>query len=198
MKNSPGKPAPGRPRSQQALEAVMAAVQTLLAAEGYANLSMEGIAKAAGVGKPTLYRWWPNVPSIVMEMLRRQAGEEIAAPDTGSVRTDMLIFMGQTCKVLTERSGEAVRCLMAEAQLHPDFGDRFREQFIASRRASCMDILRRGIDRGELPADTDTELWADLFYGPIWYRLLNGHAALDERFVESLVALLPVRRSDAE
>jgi AcrR family transcriptional regulator len=191
MDVQPEKSTLGRPRSQQAWEAVIAATQTLLRTDRYMNLSMEGIAKAAGVGKPTLYRWWPNVPSIVMEALKRQADNEIGAPDTGSLKSDLLQFLGQTCKSLTDHTGEVVRCLMAEAQFNPDFAQVFREEFIASRRNSLIGILQRGVMRGEMSQQTDLELLADLCYGPIWYRLLNQHASLDERFVLSLIDSLP-------
>ncbi|MFD0694023.1 TetR/AcrR family transcriptional regulator [Paenibacillus sp. GCM10027628] len=177
----------GRPRSQQAWEAVMHATQTLLRSDGYKNLSMEGIAKAAGVGKPTLYRWWPNVPSIVMEALKKQAENEIGAPNTGSLKSDLLLYLGSTCKSLSEQSGEIMRCLMAEAQFNPDFAQTFREQFIASRRNTLIGILKQGVLRGELQQHADLELLADLCYGPIWYRLLNGHLALDDDFVQALV-----------
>jgi AcrR family transcriptional regulator len=177
----------GRPRSQQAWEAVITATQTLLKTIGYQNLSMEGIAKAAGVGKPTLYRWWPNIPSIVMEALKRQADNEIGAPDTGTLKSDLQKFLGQTCISLTDHAGDVVRCLMAEAQFNPDFAEVFREEFIASRRNTLIVILQRGVMRGELNQQTDLELLADLCYGPIWYRLLNQHASLDERFVLSLI-----------
>ncbi len=191
------KAAPGRPRSRQAFEAVMSATDTLLRAEGYRGLTMEGIAKAAGVGKPTLYRWWPNVPSIVMEVMKRQAEEEIADSDAGSVRSDLIRFIGGTCKKLSGPSGEIMSSLMAEAQLNPEFAAVFREEFISARRERLIAILRRGAARGELPEDADMEWLADLVYGPIWYRLLNGHAALDERFADSLAeaVLLNAKKS---
>lgn len=186
MDDKQKKNAAGRPRSKEAWEAVLAAAQTLLGTTGYRNLTMEGIAKAAGVGKPTLYRWWPNVPSIVMEVQRRYAETQIGDPDTGSLSSDLLQFIGKTCSSLNGQSGDIMRCLMAEAQLNPDFAKDFRETFIASRRSALIGILQRGILRGELRRNSDLELLADLVYGPIWYRLLNRHALLDEHFVRSL------------
>ncbi|MBO7747093.1 TetR/AcrR family transcriptional regulator C-terminal ligand-binding domain-containing protein [Paenibacillus sp. MWE-103] len=76
---------------------------------------------------------------------------------------------------------------MAEAQLDASFAVSFRETFIASRRDKLYQLLKRGIARGEIPEETDFELFADLCYGPIWYRLLNGHASPDNHFVQTLL-----------
>ncbi|UUZ82415.1 TetR/AcrR family transcriptional regulator [Paenibacillus sp. P26] len=186
MDDKQKKNAAGRPRSKEAWEAVLAAAQTPLGTTGYRNLTMEGIAKAAGVGKPTLYRWWPNVPSIVMEVQRRYAETQIGDPDTGSLSSDLLQFIGKTCSSLNGQSGDIMRCLMAEAQLNPDFAKDFRETFIASRRSRADRHPSARHPSGELRRNSDLELLADLVYGPIWYRSLNRHALLDEHFVRSL------------
>ncbi|KIL39867.1 hypothetical protein SD70_17565 [Gordoniibacillus kamchatkensis] len=180
----------GRPRSRKALEAVMTATLNLLKTTSYNQLTMERIAKEAGVGKPTLYRWWSGVPFIVMEALMLQAESEIGSPDTGQLISDVHQYLKQTFRSLTEGTGETVRSLMAEAQLNPDFAGVFRETFISSRRQTLIRILERGVQRGELPQNADLELIADLCYGPMWYRLLNRHAALDETFAASLVSYL--------
>ncbi|RUS46662.1 TetR/AcrR family transcriptional regulator [Cohnella sp. AR92] len=182
------KPAPGRPRSQQAMEAVLTAVRQLLQTSTYKELTMEGIAKAAGVGKPTLYRWWPNIASIVMDVMKQQALHDIGVPDTGSLESDLLLYIGDTCRSLTQGAGGIMRSLMAEAQFDDGFAQIFRESFISSRRAMLIALLQRGAARGELPKDADLELLADLCYGPIWYRLLNGHGSLDEPFVQAITA----------
>lgn len=188
------KPAPGRPRSQQAMEAVLTAVRQLLQTSAYKELTMEGIAKAAGVGKPTLYRWWPNIASIVMDVMTRQAQHDIRVPDTGSLESDLLLYIGDTCRSLTQGgAGGIMRSLMAEAQFDEGFAQIFRESFISSRRAMLIALLQRGAARGELQKDADLELLADLCYGPIWYRLLNDHASLDEPFVQAITAHIIMR-----
>lgn len=185
--------AKGRPRSQQAMEAVLTAVRQLLQTSAYKELTMEGIAKAAGVGKPTLYRWWPNIASIVMDVMTQQAHHDIGVPDTGSLESDLLLYIGDTCRSLTQGAGGIMRSLMAEAQFDDGFAQIFRESFISSRRAALIALLQRGAARGELQKDADLELLADLCYGPIWYRLLNGHASLDEPFVHAITAHIIMR-----
>ncbi|MFC5403344.1 TetR/AcrR family transcriptional regulator [Cohnella soli] len=188
MDRHQAKPAPGRPRSQQAMEAVLTAVRQLLETSAYKQITMEGIAKAAGVGKPTLYRWWPNVASIVMDAMTKQARQDIGVPDTGSLESDLHLYIGDTCRSLTQGAGSIMRSLMAEAQFDDGFAQIFRESFICSRRETLIALLKRSAARGELPKDADLELLTDLCYGPIWYRLLNGHAPLDEPFVQAITA----------
>ncbi|MEW9699802.1 TetR/AcrR family transcriptional regulator [Paenibacillus sp. SI8] len=188
MENQPSEKSPlGRPRSEQARQAIMNATLSLLKTEGYKKLTMEGIAKAAGVGKPTLYRWWPNIPTIVMEAVQLQAISGIVLAETDSLRSDLLQYLGQTCQLFNGYLGEILRCLMAEAQLNPDFAIVFREELIQTRRTKLIEIIERGVSRNPLRSELNLEFLADLGYGPIWYRLLNGHAALDEPFVHSIV-----------
>ncbi|MBB6731210.1 TetR/AcrR family transcriptional regulator [Cohnella zeiphila] len=181
---------PGRPRSQEAWEAVMKAVDALLETQGYRRLTMEAIAKEAGVGKPTLYRWWPNAPSIVIEALLRKADDGIGLPDTGSLRNDLISYVTETCRILAGPTGEIVARLMAETQFDAEFADTFRQKFIYVRREALASLLRRGAERGEIPTNADLEWLADLCYGPIWYRLLNRHAELDDAFASRIVDLL--------
>jgi hypothetical protein len=79
---------------------------------------------------------------------------------------------------------------MAEAQHDPVFADLFRAQFISIRRQPLLQLLHDGITRGDLPADTNIEVLADLIYGAMWYRLLAQHAPLDADFAHAIVKLL--------
>ncbi len=83
-----------------------------------------------------------------------------------------------------------VRSLMAEAQRDPIFAVSFRTEFIAVRRQPLLTILYEGKQRGELPAESDCEVLADLIYGAMWYRLLARHAPLDEQYAHDIVSLL--------
>jgi AcrR family transcriptional regulator len=168
----------------------MTATLHLLQTKGYKNVTMEGIAKEAGVGKPTLYRWWPSVSFIVMEALKLNATTEIGCPDTGELKKDVHQYLQLTFRSLTNGADEIVCSLMAEAQFNPEFAEAFRESFISSRRQTLIRILERGVQRRELAPDADLELIADLCYGPMWYRLLNRHATLEEPFVDALVSYL--------
>lgn len=168
--------APGRPQSEAARRAILDAAMRLLAADGYRALTMERIAAAAGVGKQTVYRWWPSKAAVVLTALAEHAEEEVRLPDAGDGREDVTRFLRGTFAALRGTAGPAVRALMAEAQLDPSFAAAFRERLIDRRRAGLRALLARARARGELAPHADLDLLMDLAYGVMWYRLLLEHA----------------------
>ncbi len=176
----------GRPRSVTSHEAILGATLDLLREEGYAGLTIDGIAQRAGVGKQTIYRWWKGKPELVLEAFATYASREIPLPDKGSVEADVEAFLATSFRKLNEGAAPVVRGLMADAILDPEFGDLLREVFIARRRAALKSLLERGVERGEIAANADLELAIDMLFGPMWYRLLNRHAPLNRRFATGL------------
>lgn len=174
-------------RSEQSYHAILESSLTILAEKGYKALTIEGIAAKARVSKQTIYRWWSSKAAIVLEALTNHAQKQLPIPDSGSVRDDLEVFLNATFRELSQESGQIVRGLMAEAQFDSEFGCRFREDFIAVRRKVLLCVLRRGQERGEISHQVDLELIVDLLYGPMWYRLLNQHAPLDEDFARHLL-----------
>jgi AcrR family transcriptional regulator len=178
----------GRPRSQKSRAAILTATEELLRKTGGAGLSIEAIARRAQVGKPTIYRWWPSLADIVLEVLLRQADETITVPDEQSLPDTLRHFLRRSMTVLTEGAGPHLRYLMAQAQLNDQLRSRFRDDFTARRRAVLAGIFRRAAERGQIGAGYDLELLVDLIFGAMWYRLLIGHAPLDESFADELTA----------
>ncbi len=178
----------GRPRREDADAAILQAAVKLLDERGYHEMTVDDIASVAGVGKQTIYRRWQSKAAVVLEALTARTAEEVAAPDTGSVQEDVRTLLRSAFHVLRVGRQKVVVTLMAEAQLNDDFGDAFRERFIARRRKALTDLIRRGIQRGEMEPGTDAEFVADLIYGPMWYRLLNRHAPIDDNFADQLAA----------
>ncbi|GHO49615.1 TetR/AcrR family transcriptional regulator [Ktedonospora formicarum] len=179
-------PLSARRRSQQAHDAILRAALTILEQRGYAALSIESIAALAGVGKQTIYRWWPSKAAVVLEAFAKQAALDNPLPDNHTLHENVLAFLETTFRLLNEGAAKTVRGLMAEAQLDPAFGEEFRRTFIHARRQSLLALLERGAERGELAPNTDLELLLDMFYGPMWYRLLNQHAPLNNAFARQL------------
>ncbi len=180
----------GRPRSELARQAILDAALQLVKREGFQALTIEGIAREAMVGKPTIYRWWPSKGAIVFEALLQHAEQTLpiaSAMYETPLADSVVAFLEAIFKTLNEDTGEVVRALMAEAQLDPVFADLFRKQFITVRRQPLLTILRNGIERGELARDTKIEVLADLIYGAMWYRLLARHAPLDDQFALDIV-----------
>ncbi len=190
------KSGPGRPRSAETHRTILAAVGALLIETGYAGVSIEGVAAKAGVGKQTIYRWWPGKPDLLLEYLLGVSAQ-MPRPNTGSLAADLRIFLAATIEGWTAgKLGPAVTALMAEAQSDRRFGEHFFRKLISVRRAALKEILAHGQARGELDGERDPELLADLIYGPLWYRLLLQHAPLNESFIEDLLrelSLLPQR-----
>lgn len=182
-----------RRRNQRSHQAILKATAELLEEKGYRDICIEAIASRAGVGKQTIYRWWPSKAAVVMEAYSEKATQNIPTPDTGSVKQDLYHILQQLFAMLTTTTtGTAVTGLIAEAQMDASLAEAFREQFIKCRRAATRTILERGIARGELRPDLNLELVIDTIYGPIWYRLLLKHATLDDAFAEELVNFLIV------
>jgi AcrR family transcriptional regulator len=184
-----GTPPRGRPRSERAREAVLAAAAELLLARGLGVVSMDAVAEQAGVSKATIYRWWPTKETLALDALHHEWAVARPTPEgTGSLRTDLLSLLRPWVRLVGKRPyGRVIAALITEAQTDPAFADLYRERFVEPRRAQVRPILLRAIERGELPATTNIELALDLLYGPLYHRLLHGHAPLNERFLRDLV-----------
>lgn len=175
-------------RNPQSHQAILDATVALLAEEGYAHMSIEAIARRAGVSKKTIYRWWSSKAAVVMEAYMTNTAQEILVPDTGSIQKDLEQLFTQVFKILTTTpAGAAMSGIMVDAQTDPAIAQLFREQFIVNRRLATRQILERGIARGELQPDCDIECAIDTLYGPMWYRLLVGHQPLNSTFAQTLV-----------
>jgi AcrR family transcriptional regulator len=179
----------GRPRSEKAREAILAAAAELLLLRGLAAVSMDAVAERAGVSKATIYRWWPTKETLALDALYHEwAAVRPAVRETGSLRGDLLSLLRPWVRLVGKRPyGRVIAGLVAEAQADPAFAVQYRERFVEPRRAQARPLLLRAIERGELPATTDIELALDLLYGPLYHRLLHGHAPLNERFLRDLV-----------
>lgn len=175
-------------RSQRTHRAVMTAAAQLLAENGYSSITIEAIAARASVAKTTIYRWWSTKAAIFMELYNELAAEMLTGLDTGSVEKDLRNLLRGLFKLFTTTSaGPAMVGMIAEAQSSPEFAKVFQEQFMVHRRNITRKILERGVERGELQADLDINLAIDVISGSIWYRLLQGHAPLDEHFADSVI-----------
>ncbi|GAA1969671.1 TetR/AcrR family transcriptional regulator [Kitasatospora viridis] len=169
----------GRIRSEDAHEQTLLATAALLEEIGYGRLTIEGVAARAGVAKSTVYRWWKSKAALVMDAYGLAVTQRMPEPDSGDCAEDLRIFVRQLYSVVEHPTrAEALRGLMAEAQLDPEFAPRFTE-WVRSRRQVVAALLARGAARGELAADLDLEHAVDLVFGPFWYRLLARHLPLD-------------------
>jgi AcrR family transcriptional regulator len=164
---------------------------------------MDAVAERAGVSKATIYRWWPTKETLALDALYTEWAAAVPYPrDTGSLRGDLLSLLRPWVRLAGSRPyGRVVAALLTESQTDPVFAAEYRQRFVEPRRDQGREIFRRAIERGEVPPGTKVEVALDLLYGPIYHRLLHGHAPLNDRFVRDVVdtvldGILP-GRSDA-
>jgi AcrR family transcriptional regulator len=181
---------PGRPRSEKAHKAILTAVMELLLDQGLHAMNMDEVARRAGVSKATIYRWWPSKERLALDALATEWASTPPASQghTGSLRGDLLTRFRPWIRQLNRKPyARVVAGLVAEAQTNPDFADLYRSHFVQARRDATREILVRARDRGEIAAGTDLDVTLDLLYGPIYHRLLHGHAPLTERFAQQVI-----------
>ena len=178
---------PGRPRSQQSRAAVLRATSELMREVGLRAMTTEDIAARSGASKATIYKWWPNKYAVAVEAFLSEMAVESADPDTGSAREDFRLALRGLIHFYTGETGRAYAQLVGEAQFDPKIGAELRDHLVGSRRELVRAIWDRGVARGELRADVDPEVAIDLIFGPAMYRLVAGHAPLDDTAAEAVV-----------
>jgi AcrR family transcriptional regulator len=177
----------GRRRSERSHEAIITATQELLVERGYRELTIEGIAARAGVGKQTIYRWWPSRAALVLEAYL--AGSEAVPPPApaATVRDDIRALLGWLIAVLAKPTGgHVVAGLVGDLQHDADLAEGFHRDVVPARREAMLAALERGRDRGEIRADADLELAVDTLHGAVFYRLLLSGEPLDDDFAARL------------
>jgi AcrR family transcriptional regulator len=180
----------GRPRSAKAHQAILAAATELLLEQGLQSMNMDELAERAGVSKATIYRWWASKELLALDALASEWGTPGSIPerDTGSLRGDLLAQLRPWLRKLQAKPyGRVIAGFVAQAQTDPEFATLYREHFVQPRRDATRPLLVRAIERGEIEAEVDLDVTLDLLYGPIYHRLLHGHAPLNDRFVQHVI-----------
>jgi AcrR family transcriptional regulator len=188
--NNGARRLPGRPRSERSRRAILRSTLSLLQHTGFPDLTIEAIAADAGVGKTTVYRWWPDKGALVVDAFASSTETKLHFPDTGSVYRDMSLQMNQFLGILRTRRGRIVAELLGAGQSDPELLEAFRERFLRPRRQEAYKTLRRGIERGELPKRLDLDLVLDILYGAMYMRFLIRHDELSESYVKEVCRLV--------
>lgn len=187
---APAGPGPGRPRDPQVDHDVLEAAVHLLSSGGYEALSVEAVAARAGVSRATVYRRYANRADLLDAACRRFAKPDIEPPDTGSVRGDLIALVRRLAAMLNEDdTGGMLPAVLSAARAHAEVREALR-RFISTRRSPSVEVIRRGVDRGEIRTDVDPELLADLLNGAVVYRLLIRNGSIGERRAADLVDTL--------
>jgi AcrR family transcriptional regulator len=174
------------PRVARSREAVLAAAAELLGEEGAAGFSIDAVARRSGVARTTIYRHWPEPPALLFDAFRH-AAEPTPAPDTGSLRDDLVeLYTHLSEKLPGTCYGRMLPVLLDAATRDPTLAPLHR-QFIQERRQPAREVIRSGVERGEAPADIDVEALVDRLAGPVFYRFLVVREPYRRADVERLV-----------
>ncbi|MFE5240070.1 MULTISPECIES: TetR/AcrR family transcriptional regulator [unclassified Streptomyces] len=186
------EPRRGRPRSAAVERAILdAVVQLLETGETLDGLSIERIARTAGVGKATIYRRWSGKEELFVDVLR-----DIEPPDptvSGTAGLDDLRIMLESMRTrsLAQRSSAVLHNVFVQMKKHPRLWTEYQSTVLGPRRAAMLAAVQRAVDAGELRDDLDVELMNDLFLGPMLVRTVHRpDAALPEDLADRIIATL--------
>jgi AcrR family transcriptional regulator len=177
--------APGRPRSEASREAILDAAYWQTMERGYAAVTAESIARAAGAGKQTLYRWWPSKAAVILDALVEKGRTRIDRPQEAAIRAGDLFGFLRAAFAAFAANGAVLRHLMAEAQSDARLRGLLRDRLVEPRR----DSLRRVLE-ARIPDAARREAMVAAIYGAAWHRLLLDEP-LDDALASQLAALAP-------
>jgi AcrR family transcriptional regulator len=180
----------GARRSPETEAAVKDAARAVLAEKGYAGFSIEEVARRAGAGKPTIYRWWPNKADLFIAIYGANKDVAIPVPDEGSLRADLLRYTRDLWRFWREdTAGRVFKGLIAEAQTSDSALDALRFKFMPERLAAPREIFVRAAERGEFePDEIDDRL--ELWVAFNWLHALTDRLNEDEPSLSRKIDLL--------
>lgn len=180
----------GRPRSERADKAIIEATLDLLAAEGGVGaVSIEAVAARAGVGKTTIYRRWAGKESLIVDAL---AAIKAPPPEPvgESVRDDLIAQLdAKRMDIADPRLGCLFWTVQGSAEKYPELAERYAERIVEPRRDKIRQVLRRGVETGEVRADLDVETSLGLLSGAVHNRNRVPADPLPEDYVARVVDL---------
>src|SRR5215510_1214080 len=185
-------PTRGRPRDPRTRATILAAARALLERGGLTAVTIEAIASKSGISRPTIYRYWPNAPAVAMAAFL----EASAPPASGSSGRSPLAALRAQLHAVADAfaapAGRSVAAMVAAAQSETELAKAFRNEFIARNRDAARALLERCIAERLIAPPADLDLALDLVFGPLFYRLLMGHAPITRGFVDQLLdAVVP-------
>jgi AcrR family transcriptional regulator len=177
----------GRHRSAEAEASILKAALYLLERKSLRQVTTDAIAQRAGVSKATIYKWWPNKSFVALDAYLGGMNARVAMPDTGSAVADFTLQLQSVISFYKSPLGRLFCQFIAEGQSDPGFLALFRDRFLYARRDAARVMWQRGVLRGEIRRELDSELVLDLIYGPMIFRLLAGHGSLCAQDSQTMV-----------
>lgn len=179
----------GRPRSESSRRSILDATRRLLTHSSVQKLSIEAIARKAGVGKTTIYRWWPNKSAVVMEAIFSQPAFHNIMPTPRNAVEGVSAQIDKLARQLAGKNGRVVAEIIGEAQPDADSLKLFINSFLQDRYNTLSSYIEGGKKTGEFSQDIETDSAIDVILGPIFFRLLSGQE-LDDAFITDMTSML--------
>ncbi|MEX0170803.1 MULTISPECIES: TetR/AcrR family transcriptional regulator [unclassified Streptomyces] len=168
-------------------EAIRAAVFEELATVGFARMSIEGIARRAGVGKTAVYRRWKSKLALVLDLVGAFAAQGLPAPDTGSLHGDVRALLEVASHALRHPvASQVIPDLLVEAARHPEIAETVKSTLLDGQQGVVTRIVREAVARGELPEGADPARALDLIVGPLYWRLVVVRTPLPPGYADDL------------
>jgi AcrR family transcriptional regulator len=179
----------GRPRDPKTRRKILAAASQLLDEGGLSGVTVEAIAARAGVGKPTIYREWPNAHAVAMSAFLARAHAAPAKSRSRSALAALRRQLRDLSEAFATRAGRSTALMIAAAQNDSELAKVFRTHFVMKSREEGRALLLRAMEDGEVRRGIDIEAALDLVYAPFYFRLLIGHAPLSTRDTDVILEL---------
>jgi AcrR family transcriptional regulator len=195
-KSASARPRTGNRRNPVLHQAIIVAATEVLAREGPTRFTIEAVAKLAGCGKPTIYRWWPSRPALLLEVYDQVVQKELSPPEGKDLAKDIAEMMRQIWGIWRNDSmGALYRLILSEMMLDEEGARYLREVFIPRRQAFTALAFQAAKDRGVIPPGTDVKFLLDVFYGYSLFRLITRQ--LDDDQVPERIAATIAQMADS-
>lgn len=181
-------PRRGRPPNEKARARVLYCAREILMTEGFGRLTIEKVAAATGVSRPTIYRSWANATELAMAALVGATTAEVPGQHL-DLRARLLTQLRSLTTAFATTRGRQVALTLASADPESEYTKAFRNRVILASREAGRQMLEEAVAAGEIVRPADVETLLDMIYGPLFYRLLVGHGSLDLNFADSVVDL---------
>lgn len=172
----------GRPRSEKSRSAILDSTNKMLLHMSVRDVSIEAVAKKAGVGKTTIYRWWPNKVALILDAISGPMGVLPAAALGMDAKDSLVKQLERFTRICRGRGGKILAEIYAEAQGNPELQALFFEKFMLQHEEILASIIDGGKKDGTFRSDLDTVFAVDMIYGAIFYHLMSSPEPLDQNF----------------
>lgn len=187
---TPTRPAPTHHRGAAVHHAVLEATTELLATEGLSGTRIADIAARAGVHETSVYRRWGTRTALILEALSDRLDAELPLPDTGSTHEDLTIFFTALAAFLATPTGHSLARVALAAPDDESQAKELRNRFWTARLGRAHILVQRGIDRGDLPPDSNPEFLLEALTGPLHLRIVQRDQPAERAYVTQLVELV--------